>query len=68
MTGVTANNISPGLSDAVDDSADGALPLLRAIKLIVGVDFGTLSSPDSFVCSFRHHFRTLCRTEMAFPL
>ena len=39
----------PKLSDAVEDSADGALSLLRAIKFIVGLDFAvTLSSPDSF--------------------
>ena len=57
--------VFPGLSDAAEDSADGALSLLRAIKFIIGLDFAvTLSSPDSF-CSFRHHFRTLCRTEMA---
>ena len=57
---------SPGFSDAVEDSADGALSLLRAIKFIIGLDFAvTLSSPDSFLRSFRHLFRTLCRTEMA---
>ena len=40
-----------GLSDAVDDRADGALSLLRAIKLII--DFAvTLSSPDSFCVLF----------------
>ena len=37
------------LSDAVEDSADGALSLLRAIRFIIGLDFAvTLSSPDSF--------------------
>ena len=55
-----------GFSDAVDNRADGALSLLRAIKFIIGLDFTvTLSSPNFFLCSFRHHFRTLCRTEMA---
>ena len=49
-----------GLSDAVDDSADGALSLLRAIKLIIG-----LSSLDSFLCSFRQRFKTIDGTEMA---
>ena len=57
---------SPGLSDAVEDSADGALSLHRAIKFIIGFDFAvTLSSPDSFLRSFRHYFRTVCRTDMA---
>ena len=42
-----------GLSDAVDNSVDGALSLLRAIKLIIGLDFAvTLSSPDSFCVLF----------------
>ena len=55
-----------GFSDAVDNRADGALSLLRAIKFIIGLDFTvTLSSPNFFLCSFRHHFKTLCRTEMA---
>ena len=50
----------------MDDRADGGPSMLRAIKLIIGLDFAvTLSSPVFFVCSFRHHFRTLCRTEMA---
>ena len=41
------------LSDAVDDRADGALSLFRAIKLIIGLDFAvTLSSPDSFCVLF----------------
>ena len=31
--------VSPGLSDAVEESADVALSLLRAIKFIVGLDF-----------------------------
>ena len=39
--------------------------MLGAIKFIIGLDFAvTLSSPDS-LSSFRHHFRTLCKTEMA---
>ena len=38
----------PRFSDAVDDRADGALSLLRAINFIIGLDFAvTLSSPDS---------------------
>ena len=41
------------LSDAVEDSADGAVSLLRAIKFIIGLDFAvTLSSPDSFCVLF----------------
>ena len=41
--------VFPGLSDAVDDRADGGLSMLRAIKLIIGLVFAvTLSSPDSF--------------------
>ena len=43
----------PQSSDAVDDSADGALSLLRAFELIIGLDFAvTLSSPDSFCVLF----------------
>ena len=42
-----------GLSDAMEDSADGALSLLRAIKFIIGLDFAvTLSSPASFCVLF----------------
>ena len=42
-----------GLSDAVDDRADGGLSMLRAIKLISGLHFAlTLSSPDSFCVLF----------------
>ena len=41
------------LSDAVEESAAGALSLLRAIKLIIVLDFAmTLSSPDSFCVLF----------------
>ena len=82
VTGVTASNRFPlsivhlslrtqrtstfSSGDAVDDRVDGALSLLRAIKLIIGLDFAvTLSSPDSFLCSFRHHFKTIGGTEMA---
>ena len=55
-----------GLSDAVEASTSGVLSLHRETKFIIGVDFAvTLSSPDSFLCSFWHHFRKLCRTEMA---
>ena len=58
--------VFPGLFDAVEDRAYGALSLLHAIKFIIRLDFAvTLSSPDSFLCSLRHHFGTLCRTEMA---
>ena len=50
------------LSDVEDGRFEGALP----IKLIIGLDFAVnLPSPDSFLCSFRHHFRTLCRTAIA---
>ena len=57
--------IFPGLSGAVEDSADGALSLLRAVKfIIIGLDFGSFFT-WFFLCSFRHHFGTLCRTEMA---
>ena len=56
------NFSSPGFSDAEDDRVEGAL----AIKLIIGLDFAvTLSSPASFLHSFRYHFRTIGRTEMA---
>ena len=42
-----------GPSDAVEDSADGAFPLLRAIRNIIGLDFVvTLSSLDSFCVRF----------------
>ena len=45
--------VFPGLSDAAEDSADGALSLLRAIKFFIGLDFAvTLSSPDSFFVPF----------------
>ena len=45
--------IFSGLSDAVEDSADGAVSLLRAIKFIIGLDFAvTLSSADSFCVLF----------------
>ena len=41
--------VFPRLSDAVKDSADGALSLLRTIKFVVGLDFAVApSSPDSF--------------------
>ena len=51
-----------GLSDAEDDSVEGAL----AIKLIIGLDFAvTLSSPDSSCVLFDITSRTICRTEMA---
>ena len=43
----------PGLPDAVEDSAAGALSLLRAIRFIIGLDFAvTLSSPEPFLRSF----------------
>ena len=43
----------PKFSDAVEDSADGALSLLRAIRFIIGPDFAvTLSSLDSFCVLF----------------
>ena len=52
----------PGLSVVEGARFEGALK----IKLIIGLDFAVnLPSPDSFLCSFRHHFRTLCRTEIA---
>ena len=42
-----------GLSDAVEDSADGVLSPHRATKFIIGFDFAvTLSSPDSFCVLF----------------
>ena len=50
----------------MEDSATGVLSLHRETKFILGFDFAvTPSSPESFSCSFRHHFRTLCRTEVA---
>ena len=58
--------VFPALSDAVEDSTSGVLSLHRENKFIIGLDFAvTLSSAESFLRSFRHHFRTLCRTEMA---
>ena len=45
--------VFPGLSNAVEDGADGALSLLRAIKFIIGLDFAViLSSPESFCFLF----------------
>ena len=42
------------------------LSLHRATKFIIGFDFAvTISSPESLLCSFRHHFRTINKTEMA---
>ena len=42
-----------GPSDAVEDSADGAFSLLRAIRFIVGLNIDvTLSSLDSFCVRF----------------
>ena len=50
----------------MEDSATGVLSLHRETKFILGFDFAvTPSSPESFSWSFRHHFRTLCRTEVA---
>ena len=53
----------PWFSDAVDDRADGGLSMLRAIKIIIGLDFAvTLSSPDSFCALFdstSEHFAEL---------
>ena len=58
--------VFPWLSDAVEASTSGFLSLHRETKFIIGYDFAvTLSSPESFFCSFRHHFRTIGRTEMA---
>ena len=55
-----------GLSDAAEARTSGVLSLHRKTKCIIGFDFAvTLSSPESFFCSFRHHFRTIERTEMA---
>ena len=57
---------SPGFSDAVEASTSGVLSLHRETKCIIGFDFAvTLSSPESFCVLFRHHLRTICRTEMA---
>ena len=40
--------------------------LHRETKFIIGCDFAvTLSSPDSSLRSFGHHFKTIGRTEMA---
>ena len=58
--------VFPGLSDAEEDRADGALSLLRAIKFIIGLDFAvTLSSPDSSCVLFDITSEKLCRIEMA---
>ena len=41
-------SVFSGLSDAIDDGADGALSLHRETKFIIGSDFAViLSSPDS---------------------
>ena len=54
------------LSDAVEATTSGVLPLHRETKFIIGFDFAvTPSSPASFLRSFRHYFRTIDRTEMA---
>ena len=58
--------VFPGLSDAEEGNTTGVLSLHRETKFIIGLDFAvTLASPDFFLCSFRHNFRTPCRTEMA---
>ena len=55
-----------GLSDAVEASTFGSLTLYRETKFIIGFDFAvTLSSTCIFLCSFRHRFSTIGRTEMA---
>ena len=55
-----------GLSDAVEASTLGFLTLHRETKFIIGFDFAvTLSSPASFLRSFRHRIKTIGRTEMA---
>ena len=55
---------SPGLSDAVEVRTSRVLSLHHETKFIIGFDFAvTLSSPESFLRSLRHHFRTLCKTE-----
>ena len=52
--------------DAVEASTSRVLSPHRETKFIIGFDFAvTLSSPESFSRSFRHHFRTIGRTEMA---
>ena len=50
-----------GLSDAEDDRVEDAL----ATRLIIGLDFAVTFFTWILLCSFRHHFRTNCRTEMA---
>ena len=50
----------------MEASTSGVLSLHRETKFIFGFDFAVaLSSPESFCVSFRHHFRTIGRTEMA---
>ena len=39
-----------GLSDAVEDSADGALSLLRETKFIIGFDFAETLSSLAYSC------------------
>ena len=56
-----------GLSDAVEGGTSRVLSLHRETKFIIGLDVAvTLSSPDSFLCSFRHHFRTICQKMIPF--
>ena len=58
--------VFPGLCDAVETRTSGVLSLHRKTKFIIVFDFAvTLSSPESLLRSFRHHFRTIGRTEMA---
>ena len=57
---------SPGFLMQQKPAHQKVLSLHRETKFIIGFDFAvTLSSPESFLRSFRHHFRTICRTEMA---
>ena len=57
---------SPGLSDAVEASTSGVLSLHHETKFVIVFDFAvTLFFTCIVLRSFRHHFRTIGRTEMA---
>ena len=58
--------MSPGFSDAIEASTVGSLTRHHDTKFIIGFDFAvTLSSPEYFLRSFRHHFKTIDGPEMA---
>ena len=55
---------SPGSLMQLRQARQESFRCIARPKVIIGFDFAvTLSSPESFLRSFRHHFRTVCRTE-----